>query len=114
MKEKLHFGDVLTPNNHKESILIGFMNIQSFPQKRTGKKNFNLSHTINDYGFSHLGLAETNVNWSQLNDEDRIPQRFRRHFDSRQAAFSGAHNKHDKTSGRRQARGTISITAGKM
>eukprot|EP00957_Ditylum_brightwellii_P146470 11151904-Ditylum_brightwellii.AAC.1 len=83
-----HFGDTLTSNNDEESIPIGFMNVQSLPQKHSGKKNFDVSHMIKNYNFSHLCLVETNINWNKPDDEDRV-------------------------SSKKQAGGTMSITAGK-
>eukprot|EP00957_Ditylum_brightwellii_P052642 3991280-Ditylum_brightwellii.AAC.2 len=54
------FGDELQPlGANEESILLGYNNVQSLLEKRTGKKNFELTDFITTYCFSHVGLAET-------------------------------------------------------
>eukprot|EP00957_Ditylum_brightwellii_P165352 12589703-Ditylum_brightwellii.AAC.1 len=75
--EMKHYGDKLTPNKDENNALIRILNVQLLPQKRSSQKNFDVTHTINNCNFSHLGLAANNVNWHMIPNEDAIPQMFR-------------------------------------
>eukprot|EP00957_Ditylum_brightwellii_P051558 3909873-Ditylum_brightwellii.AAC.1 len=59
-----------------------------------------------------MGLAEVNINWSQLHEDDRPPSRYHVHFDAGTIAATHSHNIRDKISGKYQRRGTSSITLG--
>eukprot|EP00957_Ditylum_brightwellii_P019761 1491702-Ditylum_brightwellii.AAC.1 len=59
-----------------------------------------------------MGLAEVNINWSQLNEDDRPPSRYHGHFDAGTIAATHAHNIRYKISGKYQRGGTSSITLG--
>eukprot|EP00957_Ditylum_brightwellii_P099200 7555757-Ditylum_brightwellii.AAC.1 len=69
----MHHGDILQPNVNKQFRLFGFININSLPCSRGRAKNFDLEHLIADHQFSHMELAEVNINHSKLADEDRPP-----------------------------------------
>jgi hypothetical protein len=64
--ERKHFGDPLWKNDSDKSALIGFMNVNGLPIKAGGTKNQAISDLMNDYNFSHLGMAETNCKWNLL------------------------------------------------
>jgi hypothetical protein len=113
-KEKLHHGDVLRASKELDVLLVAFLNIQTLPEKRWGMKNFDLSNLIREYNFGHIGLVEPNQNWYLLQEEDRLRESFCGHFNRGQFTFTSAHNIHDKTSGKYQIGGTVSITTGNL
>lgn len=114
MEEEAFFGDPLNPNRHPHELLIGFSNVQALPAKRSGKKNFDLTGFLDDFRFDHFGVADTGRCWGKLNEEDRIPNRFRGHFPSRSTKYTVANNRTDPTSTAYQHGGTLSMTMDKM
>ena len=79
----------------ENNLLIGFINAQSLPKTRRGSKNFDLTHLMSDMKFDHIGIAETSRHWPSLQEEYRIPQRFRVHFMSQQIDSITACNQHE-------------------
>eukprot|EP00957_Ditylum_brightwellii_P186769 14221649-Ditylum_brightwellii.AAC.1 len=75
---------------------------------------FELTNTMREYGFGHLGLLEVGRNWGRMDDEDRPPACFRGHFHRGKLAMTTAHNIHDKILGKYQMQGTASITTGNL
>ena len=67
-----------------------------------------------DMKFDHIGLAEISRHRNYLQEEDRIPQRFRGHFMIQQLESITACNQHDHFIGPFQYGGTASLSTGNL
>eukprot|EP00957_Ditylum_brightwellii_P049612 3763361-Ditylum_brightwellii.AAC.1 len=105
------FGKSLWTNNSDKFGLIGFINAQSLPDNRGGQKNFDLSDYITSFNFSHLGIAETGRNWSNIHQDNRLSYHFCGHFPYGHIATSASYNHHEPSNkSLYQIGGTASIS----
>eukprot|EP00957_Ditylum_brightwellii_P154969 11795463-Ditylum_brightwellii.AAC.1 len=68
-----HFGNELWANGDSGQDLLGFHNVQSLPNSRTGMKNYDLTEFMKNCNFDHIGISKTGRKWDQLSENDWIP-----------------------------------------
>ena len=79
-----------------------------------GGGRVHISRHMTDLQMDHLGLAEIGCNWPSLQEDDRIPQRFRGQFMSHKIDSTVAKNKNYLLSGYYQFRVTASLVTGNL
>ncbi len=68
------YGDQITPKE-KHTVRLGFQNIGGVSTKAGSAKDDYIQHNITKYKFDVIGLAEINVNWSYVKENDRLINR---------------------------------------
>jgi hypothetical protein len=69
-----HFGDIM--HVKKENTLrLGFQNIGGFPTQRGKLKEDNIRLGISKWDFDIFGMAEVNIDWSLMPEQDWFPSR---------------------------------------
>jgi hypothetical protein len=103
------FGDFIT--RKEENILrIGFQNIGGFPIDRGKHKEGIIRKGITRWEFDVFGLAETNVDWRIVREEDKLYFRTKEWWES--LHLSWTHNSTQKPITTRQFGGTAIFSMG--
>ena len=111
---KTHFRYHLHPNEPKTDIILGFINIHTLPESHKGDKYFDLTNTMMEKCFGHIGLEDTGRHCPLLPYEDKIPHRFRGHFIIQKIDYITSYNQHDTISGPYQYGITLSLSNGNI
>jgi hypothetical protein len=93
-----HFGDVITCKP-KNTLRIGFQNVGGFPAQDGKIKYDTIRLGLTKWYFDICGLAETNLDWRLLTEEDRLPFRTQEWWDTQHVSWSN-----NRTAPPRQAR----------
>jgi hypothetical protein len=71
-----------------ESLRLGFQNIGGFPESPLHPKNYLIRSFVLKNEFDIFGLAESNVNWSQLNASAQFHERILHTWDKTHASLA--------------------------
>ena len=110
-KDSEYEGDRISCKN-QNTIRLCFININGVPQDNDDEKHHHILETVNQYSFDHVGIAETNCNWSQINQDHRWYERTKTWWECHKSTI--AYNKKDILQEPHQRGGTISISIGKI
>ena len=94
----------------KKIFRIGFVNINGVTHTARNPKNSNIKTIINTYNFDHFGLAETNCNWSYVEEENKWHERVRPWWKKSKCVL--AHNHKDISKEIKQPGGVLNMTIG--
>ena len=76
-----HFGDVMI-KKERNVLRLGFLNIGGFSVKKNNFKDDSLRSGVSAYDFDIFGMAETNVDWRLVGEDDRLYLRTRDWWES--------------------------------
>ena len=102
-------GDII--NNKLDKVFrIGVININGLTHTARNPKNRHIKNVLDTYQFDHFGMAETNCNWSKMDDEDRWYNRAKSMWKKSKSVV--ANNTRDISNDTKQPGGVLSITIG--
>ena len=104
-----HRGDITS--KRKNTLRIGFLNINGIPTKNDHPKNISLYEAIKSHEMDVIGLAETNKCWHTLDTRDSWKSRTTGWWQASKATF--AYITTDCHSKKFQPGGTLQITNGR-
>jgi len=105
-----HFGDRIEIK--EENILrIGFQNIGGFPIQRGKLKEDNIRQGITKWDIDIFGMAEVNLDWRLVKEQDRLPTRTKEWWPQQYVCW--AHNKTIEPRQPRQYGGTAIFSVNK-
>ena len=105
-----HFGDRIEIK--EENILrIGFQNIGGFPIQRGKLKEDNIRQGITKWDIDIFGMAEVNLDWRLVKEQDRLPTRTKEWWPQQHVCW--AHNKTFEPRQPRQYGGTAIFSVNK-
>ncbi len=82
------FGDAIAGNKTRNTLRIGFININGIPSSAHHPKNKELLNSINSTKLSIIGLAETNRCWHKMRIQDKWQERTRGWWETQRTALS--------------------------
>ena len=104
-----HQGDAINSKAPK-IFRIGFININGVTYTARNPKNPYLKQISQLFSFDHLGISETNCNWSSMSEEDRWYEQARKLWKQSKSVL--AHNKKDVSTEIKQPGGGVNLTIG--
>lgn len=97
------FGDSIDVKK-VNTLRLGFQNIGGFPMQRGNLKEDSIRQGITRWDFDIFGMAEVNLDWRLLKEQDRLPTRTKEWWS--QQHVSWAHNRNSEPRQTRQLGGT--------
>jgi len=104
------YGDI-PPLKYKNTLTIGFQNVGGVPTTRGKIKDDFIRLGINKFNFDIFGMAKLNVNWKEVNEEDKLVNRRRHWWES--SHINLAYNVHSTNREARKFGGTAVLSIGK-
>jgi len=82
----------------KNTLRIGFQNVGGFPTQKGKFKEDNIRLGLQKWEFDIFGMAETNLDWRVLPENDKLPNRTKEWWEHQHVSWA-----HNQTSAPRQA-----------
>ena len=86
------FGDVINCKS-QQTLRIGFQNVGGLPAQRVKIKEDIIRLGLNKYEFDIFGMAEINLDWRTLKEEEKLPLRTQEWWDAQHVSWT-----HNRTS----------------
>jgi hypothetical protein len=105
-----HFGYIMLVKK-ENTLRLGFQNIGGFPTQRGKLKEDNIRLGITKRDFDIFGMAEVNIDWRLMKEQDRLPTRTKEWWTQQHVFW--AHNRISEPSLPRQFGGTAIFSVDK-
>ena len=107
-----HFGDDLESTKGKKNLRFAFQNIRGFGTSHNHVRAVSIKHFIQDYSIDAMGMAEVNINWTNVGIKNTMEQICRTWFE--RTRTTTAYNTHYRDRGPHQPGGVAIISTGAM